>query len=71
MTTAVMIEMTEERKKRWNEALHEILFDICRDKYRFSPFEAHGLLKLALQSLGETYDIEDSRMLMQPTDKTQ
>lgn len=57
-----IIDMNEERKRKWKEASDELI-DMLKLKYGFSPMEAAGLLKLILDSLRSTYGIEDTIML--------
>lgn len=70
MTKVEILDMDEERKKRWKAASDDII-DLCRLKYGFTPFESAGLLKFLLDSLKATYGIEDTLMLQDGSDMKQ
>ena len=54
------IDMTPERKAKWKRASDELIALMKREFD--SPIEAAAVLKFVLESLQQTYDIQDTFM---------
>jgi hypothetical protein len=55
------IDMTPERKAQWGRVTSEII-DLLKREFP-SPIEAHAVLKIVLESMQQTYDIQDSFLM--------